>query len=756
MIKGIGRILTLAGVVAGLTYGEAVVHPKIYYSQVARQFARTFPGAHVGEMVLDDALSLRAWTNYLSALDYDRMYFTRKDIETFQSVGTELDDALRDGSMRFAFDVFDVYRERVRERYAFVTNQLAAGFDFTLDENYVWKRKQSDWPGAGAEQDDLWRRRLKNEYLGYVVAQSLAAEAMTNAVAEVNSNGVAVVVTNAVAAAVPAAPAGDAAVIPTPSVPVTTVPVATETAGASTNAVAATAPVVSPEEFVRKRYEQYMIMLEDTDAEWVLQKFMESFAEAFDPHSSYMSPSTYEDFDIEMKLSLVGIGALLRSEDGAAKIVRMIPGGPADQDKRDIRLQPNDKIIGVGQGGGEIVDVLHWPLYKTVRLIRGEKGSIVMLRVLSASDPTGATTRYVDIVRDEVKLEEQAATSSTHTVTGPDGREMTLGVIDLPTFYANMQAKRITDPGYRSASFDVAKLLAEFNDTGVDGVVLDLRTNGGGSLREAIDMAGLFVRTGPVVQVKERRATHIIPDRDPAVAYRKPMVVLVNRLSASASEIVAGALQDYGRAVVVGDSTTHGKGTVQTIVPLGSDPRLGSIKVTTASYYRINGASTQVRGVTPDIVIASSLDRMDLGEKFLPNALPWSRVPPASYEPVAYLSDVIQKLRMNSFNRRMQDERFRQHMKLLDRVEEMTQTHEITLNREKRKAMALEEQELRKLRDAEMLESEEKDDSHDLVLNETLAILADLVSLQGNIESLAVAQDKSMEIGDVIQRVFAP
>ena len=742
MTKRIGMALMMALLMTGAAWAEAVVHPKIHYSQVARQFARTFPSAHVQQMPLDDTLSARAWTNYLSALDYDRMYFTAEDIKEFSGERARLDDQLREGSMQFAFDVFDVYRERVRNRYAYVTNQLAAGFDFSLDESYAWKRKDRPWPAGAEERDELWRLRLKNEYLGYIVSKSLDAAERTNALA---------VATNQLGAA---STAGGAATNKTVAAEVT--PAAVSTNGVA-KAVVEPPPPPTPEEFVRKRYKQYLIMLEDTDSEWVLQKFMGAVAGAYDPHSSYMSPTTYEDFDIEMKLSLVGIGALLRSEDGTAKIVRMIPGGPADQDERDVRLQPNDKIIGVGQGDGEIVDVLHWPLYKTVRLIRGEKGTKVVLHVISASDPTGATTRYVDLVRDEVKLEDQAATSATHAVQSEEGRELTLGVIDLPTFYANMKAKRVTDPGYRSASYDVGKLLGEFNEAGVNGVVLDLRNNGGGSLREAIDMVGLFVRTGPVVQVKERRTTHVIPDRDPAVAFRKPMIVLVNRLSASASEIVAGALQDYGRAVIVGDSSTHGKGTVQTILPLSSDPRLGSIKVTTASYYRVNGASTQVRGVTPDIVISSSLDHLDLGEKFLPFAVPWTRVTPATYEPVAYLSDLIQKLRMNSFNRRMVDDRFRQHAKLLDRVETISQTREITLNLEARKAMALEEREIRKLRDAEMDKSDEDDsERRDLVLDESLNILADLVELQGPIKSLNVAQDQRMEIGDVIQRVFAP
>ena len=346
-----------------------------------------------------------------------------------------------------------------------------------------------------------------------------------------------------------------------------------------------------------------------------------------------------------MKLSLVGIGAVLQAEDGAAKVIRLIAGGPASQDKREQALCAGDKIIAVGQGDQEPVDMLHWPLTKMVQKIRGKKGSKVVLVVIPASDPSGSTVKMVDLIRDEVKLEEQAVKWTLHTTTTADKKEHRLAVIDVPAFYANLRAKK-TDPDYRSSADDVEKALEEIATNNIDGVILDLRNNGGGSLIDSVRMTGLFIPEGPAVQIKESSSRgRILTDDDDRTVYKGPLVVMMNRLSASASEIVAAALKDYGRAVLVGDSRTHGKGTVQTVVNVGRQPIFGAIKLTTAVFYRISGDSTQLRGVIPDIYIPSPLDHMELGEDSLKYPVEWNRIRGCNYREYDDLGDGVEGFR---------------------------------------------------------------------------------------------------------------
>jgi carboxyl-terminal processing protease len=499
-----------------------------------------------------------------------------------------------------------------------------------------------------------------------------------------------------------------------------------------------------------------LTMLTDSDGKWLIEKYLTAFAHAYDPHSGYMTASSVEDFDIEMKLSLTGIGALLRAEDGAAKIVRLIPGGPADMDKRDIRLRAGDKIIAVGQDTDPIVDVLHWPLHRIVALIRGPKGSRVVLTVIPASDPSGSTTKQVDLIRDEVKLEEQAADSSVRTIVDSNGDERTFGVIRLPAFYASMGIDNPRHPEYRSAAKDVQTILHDLQTNGVEGIILDLRNNGGGSLMEAIRMAGLFIRSGPTVQVRERHSIRVLPDRNPSLAYAGPLVVLVNRLSASASEIVAGALQDYGRALVVGGEKTHGKGTVQTIISLGRDTELGSLRVTTASYYRISGSSTQLRGVTPDIVIPSPFDYMKLGEDAMQNPIPWTAVMPTRYAPVADLDGIKPQLRAASEARRSESERFEAYQQLLSRIEAINDAEELPLDLEGRMALARSERDLAELQESLIPESPDGDGNKtehaDLVLEETLQILADFTGTQH--ATAALRKQQSLQERNPLIRMF--
>ncbi len=714
----------VAGAADAITIPSKLLAPGEEHARIARIVARELPREHLTRHPLDDDMARRAMENFLRALDYERIYLLESDVARFTTKAFALDEELRRGEVQFAFDLFEVFKARVRDRTAFMERLLDAGFDTSIDETYNWKRKDAPWPVDNAAWDDLWRKRIKNEYLRRVIADELDAEKAAQApktteVTEPRDGAVAPDAT--VAPAAPDAPkppeAGAAVVVPPETPPVDP---ALET----------------PDGFIRNRYRQFLSTIESSDGEWVLERYLGAFTHAYDPHCDYMSPASEEDFDIEMKLSLVGIGALLRGEDGAAKVMELIPGGPAAQDKRDDRLRPGDKIVAVAQENEEPVSILHWPLYKAVRLIRGQKGTRVILTVIPAANLGDARTKTIDLIRDEVKLEEREAKSKIETRTRADGKPRKLGIIELPAFYADLKGKRL-NPDYKSSSRDVGRILREMQEAEVDGIVLDLRNNGGGSLLEAVLMTGLFIQTGPTVQVRERHGVSILPDNDPSIAYSGPMVVLVNRLSASASEILAAALQDYGRAIVVGDTKTHGKGSVQTILHLSRDDRMGSLKVTNALFYRVSGGSTQLRGVQPDIVLPSAFEFMELGEDHMPNALEWSQVDEVMYSPFADLTTIVPTLVEASAKRRLTDERFVAYTQLLERVRKMNDTEELSLNLVTRKQQALVERELydaqnRLMEQTSGEDAADKDKGQDLVLLETLNILSDYVDLTGD------------------------
>jgi carboxyl-terminal processing protease len=658
------------------------------------------PQLHLSHQSLDEGIATNAMALYLAMLDYDRTFFLASDVEAFMREAPLQVERLHQGDVSLAFRIFERFKQRVRNRVEYADLLIGKGFDCATEETFTWKRKDVPWPADEAAWDELWRKKVKNEYVARLVAKALAESEKTNAVTR-----------------------ADAA--------------AAKNGAASTNGTALgrasdADAQLSPEVFFRKRYKQFLMVLEDSDAEFVLQRYFTSFAQSYDPHSEYMTPSSSDDFEIGMKLSLGGIGALLQSEDGAAKIEKIIPGGPA---ARDGRLKPGDKIISVAQEKGESVDILHWPLYKAVGIIRGKKGSKVTLTVIPASDITGARTSKITLVRDEVKLEDQEAKGETLAVLGDNGATNQVGVIRLPVFYADMKNRITGGSEFKSSTRDVARLIADMKARNVDGIILDLRNNGGGSLAEAVEMTGLFFTSGPVVQVRESRGVQVLQDPDPDVLYRGPLVVLVNRRSASASEILAAALQDYGRAVIVGDSKTHGKGTVQSWQPLDErKSALGSIKVTTHSFYRVAGGSTQLKGVVPDIHIPSVLDVLDVGEEFLPHAIPWTVISMARYSPVSDLSTVLPPLRVASEARRAKDSRFTAQHEVIERVKAHQTISGISLNLKDRIALAREEKVLDKAQDEAMGENESDAEGtpvrtleKDLVLKESTRILADIM-----------------------------
>ncbi|MCD8521213.1 MAG: carboxy terminal-processing peptidase [Saccharospirillaceae bacterium] len=424
-------------------------------------------------------------------------------------------------------------------------------------------------------------------------------------------------------------------------------------------------------ELLNKRYQNQLNRVHQSQPEDAYQTFMNAVTRAFDPHTQYFSPRNTENFNINMSLSLQGIGAVLQTEDEHTKVVRLVPAGPA---AKAGNLQPADKIIGVGQAEGDIVDVIGWRLDEVVELIRGPKSTTVRLEILPANS-SGTDSKIISIVRDEVKLEEQSAQKDIIEVKDGDVTRK-IGVIDIPTFYIDFQGRMENKPDYKSTTRDVTVLINELKAEGIDGLIIDLRNNGGGSLEEAISLTGLFIPQGPVVQV---RSTHgrveVLPDQDPSVLYDGPITVMVNRLSASASEIFAGAIQDYGRGLIVGGQT-FGKGTVQSLRPL----RSGQLKITQAKFYRVSGDSTQNQGVIPDILFPSLFDKEKIGESALEEALPWDTIRAAEYSSNKGISATLPALRQRHQSRIEHNPDFRYLREQKALITELRQQTQVSLN----------------------------------------------------------------------------
>jgi len=426
-----------------------------------------------------------------------------------------------------------------------------------------------------------------------------------------------------------------------------------------------------------KRYRNQQKVALRNRSEDAFQTFINAFAATFDPHTQYFSPRTSTNFNINMSLSLEGIGAVLQSDEDATKIVRLVPAGPADKSGA---LKPSDIISAVGQGDtGPMIEVVGWRLDDVVELIRGPKESTVRLAVQDA-DAENGETKLVTIVRNTIKLEEQAAQASVITVEEGE-RARRIGVIEIPTFYLDFKGQQDRDPNYRSTTKDVRKLVNRLTEGGIDGLVVDLRNNGGGSLQEADTLTSLFIPSGPTVQVKTSRSTPTIyRNDDNNVIYGGPMAVLVNRLSASASEIFAGAMQDYGRAIVVG-SQTFGKGTVQTMIPLNR----GQLKLTAAKFYRVSGQSTQHQGVIPDIDFPSLFDMENIGESTLDGAMPWDVIDAVRYAPYSELRTHVRDLQANHLARTGDDPHFNYYRALMAKAEEKSGRTSFSLNEGQRR-----------------------------------------------------------------------
>lgn len=494
---------------------------------------------------------------------------------------------------------------------------------------------------------------------------------------------------------------------------------------------------------LERRYDGRLRRTVQSTSEDVFQTYMNAVSRSFDPHTAYFSPRTSENFNIQMRLTLEGIGTVLRMEDERIEVVELVPGGPADLSGQ---LRPGDSIVGVGQGDREpMVDVIGWRLDDVVQLIRGQRGTVVRLQVVSGKAPADAMGRTLRLVRDTIRLENQAAKHEIQSLS-VNGRVYRIGIITIPTFYSDFAAAQRGDVDYRSTTRDVRRLLLELRNEPVDGVLIDLRQNGGGSLQEAVELTGLFIDEGPVVQVRNALGSvEVATDPDPALIYDGPLAVLVDRFSASASEIFAGALQDYGRAVIIGEQT-FGKGTVQQLIDLSRYvPRargdVGQLKLTFAKFYRINGSSTQNRGVVPDLAFPSAYDSDEVGESAQDHALPWDEISPVRYRTYQRLGAIVPMLNRRHRQRIESDAAFRELLAEIQEAKDLRGQTQVSLMKSKRQAEYEQAQARLRARDNQHriaqglrplgIDEDAADDveAPDLLLNEAARIAADMANL---------------------------
>ena len=626
LIRAVCAVAVLCGLAAAAVAGAPLlgvlegdyddVEPLEVHSQVATAVVDRLREHHlIKTKRLDDDASSLIFDRYLEFLDAKRMFLLASDVAQLERYRTELDDALREGDLAPAFDIYNVVRQRALDRVEYEVALLRDGleqFDFDIDESVPLDREDAPWPATQDDARNLWRLVLKSRALGGRLA-------------------------------------GD-----------------------------------EPEEIAErltKRVRNNLRVIRQTRSEDVFQLFINAFAQTYDKHTQYFSPRDSADFNIHMSLSLQGIGAVLGTEDEYTVVHRLVKGGPAELGG-DIKA--DDRILAVAQSANEpFVDIVGWRTDDVVELIRGPKGSPVLLKVMS-KEPALAETRVVEIVRDVVKLEEQAASKSLLQLERA-GAAHRIGVVTVPTFYIDFQALRNRDPDYTSTTRDVAKHIQALKDDGMDGLIIDLRNNGGGSLQEAVELTGLFVESGPVVQVANLDyEPDVYNDVDDDALWNGPLAVIVNGYSASASEIFAGAIQDYGLGVVVG-SKTFGKGTVQSLIAL----QRGELKLTERRFFRVSGEGTEQNGVTPDIPFPVSEGRYgDLSPGGAGGAIdtPDGRVPAAQFRALDKISPLVDVLRVRHAERTEDDAEFAYLRARKERFERLRDRTHLSLREEVRRA----------------------------------------------------------------------
>ena len=653
------------------------LQPESRHENIGELVTTFIQKSHYNHIAVNDDLSSKVMDRYMDELDRNRVYLLASDVEFFEEYRYQLDDIVRNQPLDPVFDMFSVYRTRVRERFEYALELLEKEPDLMVDEEYLFDREDIPWARTTAELDELWRKRVKNDVLNLALTDK---------------------------------------------------------------------PWEESQEVLRKRYTRYLKRMEQIKADDVFETFMNAFAHTLDPHSSYLSPRNSEEYRIQMSLSYFGIGASLQTEDDYVQIVNIIPGGPASIDGT---LGPKDRITGVAQGtDGEMTDVIGWRLDDVVDLIRGAADTVVRLQIIPAGALPGNSDHEISLTRGQVRLEEQAAKSEIITVPR-EGRDWSIGIIDVPSFYRDYRALSNGDKNYTSTTKDVKRLIAELEEQGIDGLVIDLRDNGGGHLTEATALSGLFIDNGPVVQLKNSNGRiSRLDDPDPVarVAYNGPLAVLINRFSASASEIFAAAIQDYERGVIIGQKT-FGKGTVQNLYSLDQylqpegDKGYGQLTLTIGKYYRVTGESTQHRGVDPDINLPSPIDAERIGESVRDSALPWDTIQTTRFRAGEPLDNTINSLTASHSERAREDPNFQYLMQFIEEDRETRTRKSLSLNidtrreqRELNRNRALELENDRRaalgLDAIENLEALDEEERPDVQLDQAAGIVTDLAVMR--------------------------
>jgi carboxyl-terminal processing protease len=653
---------------------------------IAKLTSRMLERQHYLHMTFSSEVASKFLDRYLDSWDAYHIYFLQSDMKEFEKYRSTLNDlTLRDGDTSPARVIFNRFRERLQQNYDYVTNLLATEkFTFDGDERFPLSRKTAPRPADMAEAKKFWRDRVRYEYLqeklGMVQPGAISFIITNKLNQNISSNELSKLIQEKVKERTTAL-----------------MKLIEEKKGQEPTAIAKAAEQKLADDnakeivkLVARRYQRVLHFVQEYDNDDVLQVYLTALAHCYDPHSDYMSGSELENFSIGMKLSLFGIGALLQSEDGICKIKELKPGPATDSGK----LKANDKIVAVAQGPGEPVDVVDMPLKKVVELIRGPKDTEVRLTVVPADAADPSERKVVALLRKEIKLEDGEAKAKIYEIPDGTNQVLRLGMIDLPSFYSSFELEgQVGNAEPKSTTTDVAKLIKKLTQEHVAGIILDLRRNGGGSLEEAINLTALFTSGGPVVQVRDfdgNKKTYSATNH----IYDGPLIVLTSRFSASASEILAGALQDYGRALIVGDSSTHGKGTVQSLMELGrllrgqgnfnTNANPGALKITIRKFYRASGSSTQLKGVTPDMVLPSVNNELEVGESSLDNPMQWDTIEAEKYKHSDRIQQLLPELKKRSDTRIAKDHDFDFVREEIDRYKKAAADKSVSLNEAQR------------------------------------------------------------------------
>jgi len=683
-----------------LVEGIPNIKPDEQQSLVCKEIVALIENYNYKKLTLNDSISSLILDKYVKALDPYRSYFLASDIKDFEQFRTTLDDQFRAGDLSAPFYIFNVYSKRYNETLDYAIAHIKDKYDFNQTDTYVFDREKMPWVTSTAALNEIWKKRVKYELINLNIAGTADAKNV---------------------------------------------------------------------ETLTKRYQNLKSQSSKLNNQDVFQTLMDAFTETIDPHTNYFNPTNAQQFNEDMARSFEGIGARLQLENDVLKIAEVIPGGPAFKSKL---LNAGDRIIAVAQATGDFEDIIGWRIESSVAKIKGPKGTKVRLKIIPVGHEMSSKPVIIELTREKIVMEDQSAKKEVKTIKS-NGKDYKIGIITVPGFYADFKAANAGDPNYKSTTRDVRLLIDTLKTKDkVDAIVMDLRANGGGSLVEAIDLTGLFIDRGPVVQVKDLKGSiEVSEDEHPGVAWDGPFGVMVDRLSASASEIFAGAIQDYGRGLIVG-TQTYGKGTVQSSIDLnklvnpsilqrlaslvqkvpgsgaltikgGKDatPQLGQINLTMAKFYRVNGSSTQHKGVMPDIVLPSFYPMDKIGEDTEPSALPWDEVQKSNFIPVADLNTVKPEL-VKLHNDRMA--KSLDYKSLIQDIEDMkkrdTETS-VTLNENKLKAER-DSLEVKNLEKINMLRASrglpavkkgdkiKKDETFDFVEDETMHVMADFIQLK--------------------------